>query len=153
MQLGTERYMEIRYEDLTANPENSLKRVCSFLALAFNASTLESAQPYLQTSGTDGKRGLQANSGKWQSYFSVRLQQRLERIAGRTLASFGYATQCPECDANIAGWKRRYWTVAEALRQFGREIWRKLNGNLERPWRVILAKPLNALRQRQQNEY
>ncbi len=152
-QLGTERYREIRYEDLTANPESSLRGVSGFLALPFNEATLESAQPYLQSVGTEGKRGLQANSGKWQGYFSVRLQQRLERIAGRTLASFGYATKCPECDANIPGWKRRYWSVTEALRQFGREIWRKLNGDLERPWRVILAKPVNALRQRQQNEY
>jgi hypothetical protein len=39
------------------------------------------------------------------------------------------------------------------LRQFGREVWRKLSGDLERPWRVILVKPLNALRQRQHNEY
>jgi hypothetical protein len=152
-QLGSERYLEIRYEDLTANPETSLRRVSSFLALPFNESTLESAQPYLESGGTQGRRGLQANSGKWQGYFSVRLQQRLERIAGRTLASFGYATQCPAGDANIPGWKRRYWSVTEALRQFGREIWRKLHGDLERPWRVILAKPLNALRQRQQNEY
>ena len=152
-QLGSQRYMEIRYEDLTASPENSLRRVSSFLALPFNESTLESAQPYLQPTGTDGKRGLQANSGKWQGYFPVRLQHRLEHIAGRTLASFGYATQCPDCDADIAGWKRKYWSITEALRQFGREIWRKLNGDLERPWRVILAKPLNALRQRQQNEY
>lgn len=152
-QLGPERYLEVRYEDLTAQPETSLRRICAFLALPFDEATLESAQPYLQSASSDGKRGLQANSGKWQSYFSARLQRRLERIAGRTLASCGYATACPEGDANIPGWQRRYWSATEALRQFAREVWRKLNGDLERPWRVILAKPLNALRQRQHNEY
>lgn len=152
-QLGTDRYLETRYEDLTTDPEQSLRRISTFLAEAFNEATLESAQPYLQTSGTEGKRGLQANSGKWQSYFSPRIQQRLERIAGRTLAGCGYVTQCPDGDANVPGWKRRYWSATEALRQFGREVWRKLNGDLERPWRVILVKPINALRQRQHNEY
>jgi hypothetical protein len=152
-QLGSERYLETRYEDLTAQPESSLRAICAFLELPFDAATLESAQPYLQSGAAGGGRGLKANSGKWQGYFSGRLQQRLERIAGRTLASCGYATQCPDCDANVSGWQRRYWSGTEALRQFGREIWRKLNGDLERPWRVILAKPLNALRQRQHNEY
>jgi sulfotransferase family protein len=152
-QLGQDRYLEIRYEDLTAQPESSLRGICAFLGLPFAAATLDSAQPYLQSSGTDGARGLRANSGKWQGYFSARLQQRLERIAGRTLASCGYATQCPDCDANVPGWQRRYWSATEVLRQFAREIWRKLNGDLQRPWRVILAKPLNALRQRQHNEY
>ena len=44
-------------------------------------------------------------------------------------------------------------TVENSLRQYGREIWRKLHGDLDRPWRGILAKPINALRQRQHNEY
>ena len=85
--------------------------------------------------------------------FSRAVQQRLERIAGRTLAGCGYATQCPDGDANVPGWKRGTGPPTEALRQFGREVWRKLNGDLERPWRVILVKPMNALRQRQHNEY
>ena len=152
-QLGAGRYLEIRYEDLTAQPERSLRHICSFLGLPFDEATLESAQPYLQGGSEGSQRGLQYNSGKWQGYFSARLQRRLERIAGRTLASCGYATQCRDCDADVPGWKRRYWSAAEALRQYWREIWRKLNGELERPWRVILIKPLNALRQRRHNEY
>jgi hypothetical protein len=152
-QLRTERYLEVRYEDLTTQPESSLRRVCSFLGVPFNEATLESAQPYLESGAAGGKRGLQANSGKWQGYFSARMRRRLQRIAGRTLAACGYETQCPECDDDIPGWQRRYWSATEALRQFGREVWRKINGDLDRPWRVILAKPVNALRQRQHNEY
>ena len=148
--LGTGRYLEIRYEDLTAAPEGSLRLICEFLGLAFDAAVLESARPYLQ--GGNG-RGLQRNSGKWQGYFTARQQQRLEHIAGKALVEFGYTTDCPEGDADIPRWRRRYWTGAESLRQYAREVWRKLNGEVERPWRVILAKPLNALRQRHHNEY
>jgi hypothetical protein len=151
--LGAGRYLQVRYEDLTAAPESSLRRICEFLALPFDAAVLDSARPHMQTSDGAGGRGLQQNSGKWQSYFTAGRQQRLERIAGRTLAECGYTTCCPDADGEIPRWQRRYWASTEVLRQYGREIWRKLNGDLERPWRVILAKPLNALRQRQHNEY
>jgi hypothetical protein len=152
-QLRAGRYLEIRYEDLTAQPESALRRICSFLDLPFDEAILDSAQPYLQSGRTGDKPGLRHNSGKWQGYFSARLKQRLERIAGRTLADCGYVTSWPDSDANVPAWKRRYWSAAEALRQYWREIWRKLNGDLERPWRVILIKPLNALRQRRHNEF
>ena len=152
-QLGAGRYLEIRYEDLTAAPESSLRRICDYLDLPFDAAVLESARPYLQGGDAGGKGGLQENSGKWRRYFSAAKQQRLEQIAGRTLAECGYATNCPQADAGVPGWQRRYWAGTEALRQYGREIWRKLNGDLQRPWSEILAKPINALRQRQHNEY
>ena len=73
--------------------------------------------------------------------------------AGR-LAECGYETSLPACGRQRAGLaSAATGRRAESLRQYGREIWRKLNGDLERPWRVILAKPFNALRQRQHNEY
>ena len=151
--LGAGRYLQLRYEDLTAAPEVSLRRICNFLELPFDGAVLDSARPYMPASDGGGERGLRQNSGKWQGYFTPRMQQRLERIAGRTLAECGYATRCPDADAEVPGWQGRYWAFTEVLRQYGREIWRKLNGDLERPWRVILAKPLNALRQREHNEY
>jgi Sulfotransferase family len=151
--LGEGRYLELRYEDLTATPEISLRRICAFLDLPFDVAVLESARPHMEKGDAREARGLQKNSGKWQKYFSPAMQQRLERIAGRQLAHYGYQTDQPESDAEVAGWQRRYWASTEALRQYGREIRLKLNGDLERPWRVILAKPLNALRQRQHNRY
>jgi hypothetical protein len=151
--LGAARYMEVRYEDLTAAPEESLRRICCFLGLAFNPAVLESGQPYLKLAAGPGNSGLQRNSGKWQGYFSAATCAKLEQIAGRTLASCGYATQCPDSDTDIASWRRKYWSVTEAMRQYSREIRRKFNGELQRPWRVILLKPLTAMRQRQHNEY
>jgi hypothetical protein len=151
--VGADRYMQIRYEDLTAAPESSLRAICTFLDLPFDPAVLESAQPHMQPDQSGGARGLKKNSGKWQNYFTDHQQLQLERIGGRTLAEFGYATRCPSGDEDVSGGQRRYWTAVELLQQYGREIWRKLNGDLERPWRVILAKPVNALRQRRHNEY
>ncbi|MFO1468548.1 MAG: sulfotransferase [Steroidobacteraceae bacterium] len=150
--LSAGSYREVRYEDLTAQPEATLRSLCDFLGLPFDAAILESAQPYLQGAG-EGGRSLRENSGKWRRQFDERLQRRLERIAGRVLASCGYQTNAPDADVNPPGWKRRYWSAAEILRQYGREIGLKLKGDIQRPWRVILMKPLIALRQRQHNEF
>jgi hypothetical protein len=152
-QLGADRYLEIHYEDLTAEPERSLRKICAFLGLPFDVAVLESAQPYLKREAAGGGTGLRTNSGKWRSYFPARTARRLEQIAGRTLAECGYPTDTPLGDADVPGWQRRYWSASESLRQYGREIWLKSTGQLARPWSEILAKPLNALRQRRHNEY
>ena len=152
--LGPGRYHEVRYEDLTATPEHSLRRICEFLGLPFNPAVLRSAQPYLKAHGEGRRRGgLQRNSGKWRSYFPPRTVEGLERIAGATLASCGYVTRHPDGDLDVSGWRRRYWSVLESVREYGNEIRRKLNGEIARPWRVILVKPVNALRHRQHNVY
>jgi len=38
--LGATRYMEVRYEDLVEEPESSLRRVCTFIELPFDAAML-----------------------------------------------------------------------------------------------------------------
>jgi len=152
-QLGEGRYMEIRYEDLTAEPESSLRAICRFLGLPFAAATLESSRPYLQAGPADSERGLQRNSGNWQRYFSARTQDRLERIAGKALSECGYATRYPTSNADISSLERKYWAFMDIRRQYSREIKLKLSGQIQRPWRVILVKPLTALRQRQYNDY
>jgi hypothetical protein len=151
--LGARRYLEVRYEDLTAAPEASLRRICDFLGLPFHAAVLDSAQPYLQTGHAGAQRGLQRNSGKWRTYFTPPTLDALERIAGRTLAGCGYDTRFPDADTDLRPWRRKYWSARETVREYSREVWRKATGELERPWRVILVKPVNALRHRQHNVY
>jgi hypothetical protein len=152
-EIGSSRYLEVRYEDLTARPEPALRAICRFLAVPFDPAVLESDQPYLVADPSEDARGLRPNSGKWERYFSPRTRDRLERIAGRQLARCGYHTSRADSDMDIPSWQRRYWAATEVLRPYGREIWRKLTGELERPWRVILTKPMTALRHREHNQY
>ena len=151
--LGAGRYLEVRYEDLTSSPHASLQRICAFLDLPFHPAVLDSAQPYLQARTGSVRRGLQPNSGKWRAYFSPATLDGLERIAGRSLASCGYDTRFADSDRDLPVWRRRYWSAKETLREYSREVWRKATGELERPWRAILIKPVNALRHRQHNVY
>ena len=152
-ELGPSRYLEVRYEDVTASPGPALRSICEFLELPFDAAVLESDQPFLQVDPGETARGLKQNSGKWERYFSPRTRERLDRIAGRMLATCGYHTGRPDSDLDISGWQKRYWVMTEVSRAYLREIWRKLTGKLERPWRVILVKPVTALRHREHNLY
>ena len=151
------RYMEVRYEDLTAEPEFWLRQLCDFLALPFDAAILQSSRPYLHrpelAESASAASRLQANSGKWQSVFGTATQRRLELIAGRMLRECGYETRYPDSDVDLSPLLRRVLSGKDAVVQFGREVILKLQGKIERPWRVILAKPFAAIRQRALNKF
>ena len=155
--LGSQSYMEVRYEDLTAEPEVWLRKICDFLAIAFDAAVLESSRPYLdagQLAGKSANNGtLTPNSGKWRQHFSPRKIARLERISGSALREFGYETEQPDSDVDVSTLRRKWWSVKDAIVQYGREIYLKFTGQIERPWSFILAKPMIAFKQRRENPF
>jgi hypothetical protein len=160
--IPAQQYMELRYEDLTTNPEAWLRDVCAFLQLPFDPVVLQSSQPYLR--GGDATRGkdpreqksygaIRQNAGKWRSYFSMQQQRELESIAGRVLVECGYTTEQPDADYDLSKLRTRWLSFRDGVAQFGREVLLKLQGKIQRPWHVILAKPFNARKQRAQNKF
>lgn len=92
--LGPARYMELRYEDLTADPEHWMRRVCGFLELPFAAEVLKSRMRYFDpNSERAGAGAMVPNSQRWRSYFDARQIARLEAVAGRMLHESGYPAQ------------------------------------------------------------
>lgn len=146
-----DRYLEVRYEDLTSAPEFWMQYICAFIDLPFEPAVLLSSRPYLDVATNDA--GMHSNSGKWRKYFSTRQAGRLERIAGQLLAERGYSTAYPESDETPAQWQQRAWMLADASRQQLREIRLKLQGRIARPWWSILSRPINALRQNRENNH
>ncbi len=153
--VGHDRYLELTYEAFTSEPELWLRRVCAFLGLEFDAAVLQSAQPWTETAseGAAGPTGFLANSGKWRHYFSAGRLARLERIGGSTLQALGYETGHPEADRDLGNLERRLYAVKDVLYQYAREIALKLGGRIERPWTLILSKPMTAWRHRRVNRY
>jgi len=155
--LPPDQYMEVSYENLTAEPEVWLRRICIFLKVPFSTVILQSSRPYFRPSGeidaADTVPALQINSGHWQRYFSPEIQRQLELIGGRALHECGYATLFPESDHNPSQLEKRILSARDALAQFSREIGLKLQGKIERPWRVILGKPFVAYKHRTQNKF
>lgn len=150
--LGGGRYLEIKYEEITAEPEPWLRVACNFLGLPFDREVLTSSAPYLKKSAA-GTQTLQPNSGKWRSRFSGLTIRSLESIAGSTLAEFGYPTGRPDADRDPSPVRIKSWMVRDTLRQFTREVRLKATGQLTRSWSTILRRPLSAIRQGRANHY
>jgi hypothetical protein len=111
-----ERYMELRYEDLTSDPERHMRRVCAFLGEPFHEATLVVERPTrnVRKALSDA---IIPNAGKWRTYFSSSEIERLELVGGRLLHELGYETNRPEGDEN-PGWARLwYWRCRDNARR------------------------------------
>lgn len=94
--LGGRAFLALRYEDLLAEPERQLRRICEFLEEEFAPEMLkfytdETAYP------TDGRNlenlrrpVLSDNTGKWRAQMSSRELRIFEALAGAKLERYGY---------------------------------------------------------------
>ena len=118
--LGSERYLEVFYESLTRTPESEMQRVSEFLGLPYSERTIESSMRMVDAAVAGGQQGIIANSGKWQAYFGESTLRDFERIAGRTLADFGYEVSDPQGDADVSTARLRAWRLLDwGQRTFG----------------------------------
>ncbi len=96
-ELGEERYLEIRYEDLVADQEDRVRRICEFLDLAFDPAVIE----FRKARAEGGKTPLLArdidprNVQKWRRRMSRRQLALFEGAAGDTLLRNGYPLLTP----------------------------------------------------------
>jgi hypothetical protein len=112
------RYLELRYEDLVANPEPALRRICELVELEFDPAMLaheHGASERLAELGGDlpaaegrkprpGEERLAAHalaarpasserSGAWRTEMSTAERAEFEAVAGDLLAKLGYDLQ------------------------------------------------------------
>jgi hypothetical protein len=97
--LGPARYLELRYEDMVAEPESHLRDVCEFLELDFEPAMLEYHQgvdpgrledhPRLAQPPTPGVR-------RWRDEMNAGDAELFEAIAGDLLTELGYERGYPE---------------------------------------------------------
>lgn len=94
---GHPRYMEVRYEDLVADPESEVRRVCDFAGEEFSPSMLETGG---DSGGMEGGRLINnANAaqpissrsvGRWRKDLSAEERQQFVDITGELLIALGY---------------------------------------------------------------
>jgi hypothetical protein len=92
------RYLELRYEDLVAEPERSLAAVCSFLELPFEPAMLEYHRVVDTSRLEDHPRLAQPPSAgvrDWTAQMAPRDVERFEAIAGGLLVDLGYRRLYP----------------------------------------------------------
>jgi len=113
--LGAERYLEVRYESLTRQPEAEMSRICRFADLEFDPVVLESSMRFMDAPSVAAGAGrIVENSEKWRTYFSTRELAALESIAGKLLADLGYPVDTVG-DRDLSPRQRRYFRVRDAV--------------------------------------
>lgn len=127
-------YLELRYEDLLADPQAELRRTCAFLGVAF-----EPAMLVLRATNEDlgdargAERVLSGNRGKYRRAIDPRMLSRIEEIAGPVLVECGYALEL------AARPGRRLSELEMRLAQL-RDAWRLVRADRHRRglWRTAL---------------
>ncbi len=91
--VGSERYLELRYEALVADPETALREVCAFAGLAYDPGMLDyvgqtaSARKAHQQRLNEPPR---AGVRDWRSEMSEDDLRGFEQVAGALLGELGY---------------------------------------------------------------
>jgi hypothetical protein len=92
-----DRYIELRYERLVADPESIVRELCEFLAEPYAASMLrfyedDSPYPTDETNRINLNRPVLAgNAGKWREGLSARHIRCIEAAAAPQMRELGYA--------------------------------------------------------------
>ena len=102
-QLGNRRLIQLRYEDLLANPEKELRRICAFIGATYNAKALEyyrsteshnTAQAGVLWENVE-KPIIHDNFNKFRRELRQDEILLFEQVAGDTLEQLGYVRCFP----------------------------------------------------------
>lgn len=135
--VGEERYLEVRYEALVADPERELRRVCAFLGLDYEPAMVEyagevdvSRRPHQRSLLLPPTPGLR----DWRRDLPGADAARFRAVAGDLLAELGYAP-AEEAAVSLTGRLRRlgYAGRAAAWRLAGRAVRRSPLWRLRHP--------------------
>jgi Sulfotransferase family len=116
--VGTDRYLETRYEELVADPEGELRRICAHAGLDYEPAMLDyagsvdlSAKPHQQSLKLAPTPGLR----DWRSGLEPDQAVAFEEVAGDLLRELGYGAELGQTargrarlawyDARISAWK------------------------------------------------
>ena len=107
--LGEAAFLQVRYEDLLAEPERELRRICEFLGEPFDPAMLtfyrdDTAYP-TDPRNLDRLRQpvLPDNTQKWRTGLTARELRIFEAVAGVALERYGYARGAS--GARISAWE------------------------------------------------
>jgi len=95
------RYRELRYEELLARPEDSIRSLFGWLGLGVDDAVIDQALGEAHTALSVDATRPATGSGKWREAFGPRELAAFERTAGDLRAELGYAPASP------APWGRR----------------------------------------------
>jgi hypothetical protein len=99
--LGPERYMEVRYEDLVARPDEVLTNITEWLGLRFYPEMLDHRDSVkglklgFESAHQNVLKPVQTGMRDWRNQMPRDHLERFELVAGDALEEFGYVRSCP----------------------------------------------------------
>ncbi|WGF89052.1 sulfotransferase family protein [Marinivivus vitaminiproducens] len=108
-----DRFTEVAYEGLLADPETELRRLCAFLDLRFDRAMLTLDRPTENLGFTKDRPGIVAdNAGRFRTHLDPLVWQRVEEIAWPAMLACGYlperalnARPLPRLHERLLRWK------------------------------------------------
>jgi hypothetical protein len=98
--LGPDRYYELRYESLVADPESTCRRLCSFLAISYDSAMLRFHEGRTNSNpGLSAKKAwlpVTAGLRRWREQMASDDLIRFEAAAGDLLDELGYERGAPD---------------------------------------------------------
>ena len=147
-----DRYFQLRYEDITTNPDLWMRKICKFVELPFDDVILRSNQPHQEKWGELGN--IQPNSEKWKTYFTEKKIKNLEKIAGMSLHNYGYNVRNKTGNKNPNVMQKFFWKWRDAYKEFQNMGMKKLTGKTKRlPWSRIVKFVQTSIRQSRANKF
>ncbi|HEY5873066.1 MAG TPA: sulfotransferase [Gaiellaceae bacterium] len=137
--LGASRYREVRYENLVASPDETVREVCAFAAIPFEQPMLDytgavdvSAKPHQQRLLTPPTRGVRS----WREDMSADDVVAFESVAGDLLSELGYDVESRSSGGTRPALERAWyearltaWNVAASAVQRS-PLWRRRHPRL-----------------------
>jgi hypothetical protein len=108
--MGSDRYLELKLEDLITDPETKVRELCHFLGEQFQPDMLEFPARARTLFAEDDnvtarvREPLSTGSRDWRSGLSVREQRTVESLCHRQLVQLGYETGHWSPGDAIRGW-------------------------------------------------
>lgn len=118
---------EIRYEDLIAEPEITLRTICAYLKLPYDEKMVVLHAAPENLGKAKGLRTiLKNNTCEGRRHLSKRVLSRFDQIAGEQLYEFGYIAAVPCRQRRVGKCRMWYLRLMDGARHLLREI--KSNG-------------------------
>ncbi len=149
-QIERDRYIEIRFEQLTTEPEPVLRNLLEFLQLGFEPGVLASSRNAGRMRGISSTE-LRPNSGSFKSFFSPKQLDGLEDIAGAMLSELGYETTNSNGNRDLSKLHlqiRQLPTYLARLRDVARRARRSKN-----PWKLFVGRIRSGLAHLRANRF
>jgi hypothetical protein len=118
-----EDYLEVKYEGLSDDPEGTLKTICDFLTVSYEASMVRLKKPADdRTEAGDRLSVKKRNYGKWESTLRPGDIRRLEEICGTLLTHLGYQVSYRGTPVRIGPVRMKLYQLADAAALYRFEV-------------------------------